>query len=391
MTEKSKKFVKKGSDDVAGLLVDFANEFEARADEIRIQQSKLDYVHELNYEGLHYKRFTRKNHNYLVAYVIFYAFFLILGALSFVSIESPGETAARINLRKSRNAFLTKHNIRDDDLEAFLKEVVSASERGISVLRNASSSELNWSFGQALFFSSTVVTTIGYGHVTPISETGKIFCMIYATLGIPLTLVLLSAIVDRLMVPVSGLLGFMNAKLGHLYQPFNIRLLHLLLLVVIVGLLFLVAPMFVFAYMEPGWDLLDAFYYCFISLTTIGLGDFIPGDGENVSNPTLYKTLTTCYLILGLAGVMLALSVFYQIPQLNLGQLFTEYGSGASEAEKMRLSGAGGPCYSGPTGLYIPQRDEEVRRAVVRIRPRGDDSPSPEDTTPMHARDIRVP
>ncbi|XP_059609475.1 potassium channel subfamily K member 1-like isoform X2 [Phlebotomus argentipes] len=321
-----------------------------------------------------------------------YVLFLVVGAAIFSAIEAPrmDEFAKKLNLARSN--FLKKYScVDDDDLEAFLKEVVSASERGISILRNASSSELNWSFGQALFFSSTVVTTIGYGHVTPLSETGKIFCMIYATLGIPLTLVLLSAVVDRLMIPVSSLLGFMNAKLGHLYQPFNIRLLHLLLIVVVIGLLFLVAPMFVFAYMEPGWDLLDAFYYCFISLTTIGLGDFIPGDGENVANPTLYKTLTTCYLLLGLSGVMLALSVFYQIPQLNLGQLFTEYGSGASESEKMRLSGAGAPCYSGPTGLYIPQRDEEVRRAVVRIRPRGEDSPSPEDTTPMHARDIRVP
>lgn len=104
----------------------------------------------------------------------------------------------------------------------------------------------------------------------------------------------------------------------------------------------------------------------------------------------MYKIGTTVYLILGLIGMMLTLTVFYEIPQLNLGQLFTE--TNASEAEKLRLSGGSGPrCYSGPAGLYIPQRDEEVQRAVVRIRPRGEDSPSPDDTTPMHARDIRVP
>lgn len=48
----------------------------------------------------------------------------------------------------------------DEDLEAFLTEVVKANDRGISPLRNASN-ELNWGFGQALFFASTVVTTIG--------------------------------------------------------------------------------------------------------------------------------------------------------------------------------------------------------------------------------------
>lgn len=50
--------------------------------------------------------------------------------------------------------------ISDDDLEEFLKAVITANDRGISPLRNATN-EMNWSFGQALFFSSTVVTTIG--------------------------------------------------------------------------------------------------------------------------------------------------------------------------------------------------------------------------------------
>lgn len=48
----------------------------------------------------------------------------------------------------------------DDDLEEFLRAVIEANDRGISPLRN-STNEMNWSFGQALFFSSTVVTTIG--------------------------------------------------------------------------------------------------------------------------------------------------------------------------------------------------------------------------------------
>lgn len=86
---------------------------------------------------------------------------------------------------------------------------------------------------------------------------------------------------------------------------------------------------------------------------------------------------------------MLSLNVFYDIPQLNLGQLFTESTANFGETEKLRS--ARNPCYSGPAGLYLPQRDDEIR-AVVRIRPRAnDDSPSPEDPTPTHAKDIRMP
>lgn len=81
--------------------------------------------------------------------------------------------------------------------------------------------------------------------------------------GIPLTLVLVSAAVEReslnaivgcgvgefillyflllsvgLMSPVTWLLGALNSRLGHLYQPFNIRVLHLTIIMSIVLILF---------------------------------------------------------------------------------------------------------------------------------------------------------
>lgn len=48
----------------------------------------------------------------------------------------------------------------ENDLESFLKLVIAASGHGISPLLN-STNDLNWSFGQAFFFSGTVITTIG--------------------------------------------------------------------------------------------------------------------------------------------------------------------------------------------------------------------------------------
>ncbi|CAG9137371.1 unnamed protein product [Plutella xylostella] len=118
----------------------------------------------------------------------------------------------------------------DADLESLLDVVVLASNRGVSAARNVSGGP-NWSFGQSLFFASTVVTTIGYGHVTPLSKPGKLFCMVYALLGIPLTLVLLSALVERLLLPATAMLRALNARLGHLYRPFTIRLVHLSIIV----------------------------------------------------------------------------------------------------------------------------------------------------------------
>ena len=54
-------------------------------------------------------------------------------------------------------------------------------------------------------------------------STGKVFCMIYALIGIPFTLFLLSILVEKMMRPVNQLLELMNSKLGHLYSSVQIR------------------------------------------------------------------------------------------------------------------------------------------------------------------------
>lgn len=328
----------------------------------------------------------------LVIFILFYAFYLVSGALVFSALEAPLENQIRLDVIRAKADFIAKNpGVADDDLEALLDEVIKASNRGVVASRNMSGGP-NWSFGQSLFFSSTVVTTIGYGHVTPLSKPGKLFCMMYALLGIPLTLVLLSALVERLLLPATAMLRGLNASLGHLYRPFTIRLVHLMIIVTMLVVLFLVVPASVFAYLEPDWDFLDSFYYCFISLTTIGLGDYIPGDAPGQPYRPLYKVFTTFYLLIGLTFLMLTLTVFYDIPQLNLSTVFSSIKLD-EDPEKMRLSGSGvmGPGY-GIGGLVM--RDDynhhDQRRSVVHIRPHLDDSPSPEDTTPVHARDIRV-
>jgi potassium channel subfamily K protein 1 len=53
--------------------------------------------------------------------------------------------------------------------------------------------------------------------------------MVYALIGIPMTLLLLTAVVERLLIPLGVALRFLNHKLGHLYSPLTIRILHLAL------------------------------------------------------------------------------------------------------------------------------------------------------------------
>ena len=147
---------------------------------------------------------------------------------------------------------------------------------------------INW----RIFLSS--FSFAGYGRVTPLSEAGKGFCILYALIGIPLTLVFFTAIVERLMIPATIFLHFLFRQLGHLYKVFHIQVLHLFIIGILVLVFFFLIPAWIYTSIEPSWNYLDAFYYCFVSLTTVGLGDYIPGDNPDQELRPLYKVCTTC-------------------------------------------------------------------------------------------------
>lgn len=129
--------------------------------------------------------------------------------------------------------------------------------------------------------------------MTPLSDAGKVFCLLYAIVGIPLTLIMFTAIVERMMIPTSWFLKWLTSKIGHLYQTFHIRMFHLLIIIGLVLVFFYLIPAGIYATIEPNWNYLDSFYYCLISLTTIGLGDYIPGDTIDQPHRAVYKVATT--------------------------------------------------------------------------------------------------
>ncbi|XP_023327035.1 uncharacterized protein LOC111700379 [Eurytemora carolleeae] len=74
--------------------------------------------------------------------------------------------------------------------------IISLKEKGWDGKEEEST--VTWSFTGALFYSITVITTIGYGHIAPRTPVGKVVTIFYAILGIPLTVLCWSNIGDAM-------------------------------------------------------------------------------------------------------------------------------------------------------------------------------------------------
>ncbi|XP_032168753.1 potassium channel subfamily K member 18 [Mustela erminea] len=61
----------------------------------------------------------------------------------------------------------------------------------------------DWSFLSSLFFCCTVISTVGYGHIYPVTRLGKYLCMLYALFGIPLMFLVLTDMGDILATLLS--------------------------------------------------------------------------------------------------------------------------------------------------------------------------------------------
>ncbi|XP_028321071.1 potassium channel subfamily K member 6 [Gouania willdenowi] len=250
----------------------------------------------------------------LTFFLLFYTIYLLFGALVFSSLERPVEEQLHADMSRLKRDFLNVSCVSAAELDAFLLRVLTAKKYGVSALGNNSSSS-NWDLTSSMFFANTLVTTVGYGHTTPLSDGGKVFSIFYALLGVPFTMLVLTACVQRLMFPlVLGPVGLLQRS-G--LDPRPAATVHLVLLMVLVVLLFFVTPAAVFGVVETSWSYLDGFYFCFISLCTIGLGDYVPGMEPEQKYRALYQSAVMVYLFLGLMMMYLLLRTFHKMADLH--------------------------------------------------------------------------
>lgn len=232
--------------------------------------------------------------------------YLFIGAAVFRKLESDNEAETKVVSKNRLKEFLVNAScIEPEKFEEILQMVLKAYDEGVLVTDSTESVD-NWGFWSSFFFSATVVTTIGYGHISPSTFEGRLFCLFYAVVGIPLVGVFLAGLGGQLSTPIKK---FKNASSNRCIKVIKTVVIALFGFALLVFL-----PAVGFHYRE-NWTIFEAIYYSVITLTTIGFGDFVVGQTETAYSGW-YKVLTIVWIFVGLAWFAVVLS--------DIGDYFTK-------------------------------------------------------------------
>lgn len=270
-------------------------------------------------------------HIFLVLLLCAYVF---IGGAMFYSLESPNEvtdlketivlmqgiiaemTVDVINVTLSYNGTTRDEKVAKM-IKVYYKTMLEAEGRYHgSVWHKAENLDLHlmWYYSSATFYAMTLFTTIGYGTIVCQTVWGRALSVIYACIGIPLMLVVLGDIGEWFQKILTKtyiyfLIKWRNFRKKKLSTPLDEIFLPMWIALPLV-LIYIISCTMVIHWFDhnegnkPGIGFPDAFYFTFISLTTIGLGDVMP---YNIQ----YSPLLAAAFLLGLALVSIVNTSIY--------------------------------------------------------------------------------
>ena len=237
-----------------------------------------------------------------LALLSFYLLYLLVGGYIFHTLEMPND-CKNIQERYKKSQKLNKivQRIQNDNLTDFqknniselLKEIneqfrldnsrVHISDLDSSIPPNCTHVELKWNFASSLLFAFTAITTIGYGNLSPDTILGKLICLVYCLLGVPINAFLITSIGSYFQGKLKKFISRWSR--GSETKVFVMKIIFQVLIYLILGpLLFILVPSLVLIHIEVKWSYVEAIYFSFITLTTIGFGDLVPGKSLETLN-----------------------------------------------------------------------------------------------------------
>ncbi|XP_068743602.1 potassium channel subfamily K member 17-like [Montipora capricornis] len=227
--------------------------------------------------------------------------YIIIGAFIFQAIEGTNENKNGNSgelFKEIKKNITETFNMTDAEFDNFVRQIESAT--------SSSPQGKEWTYVHAMSFIIQLLTTIGYGNITPVTTAGRILCIFYALFGIPLNIwllqfvgqvvlngqqILVTRVEKDLLKKNSEQVNFLNEKCA-------------LLGVLLLFTLLLICTGIQVALEE--WTFLEGFYCYFITFATVGFGDLIPG--QSTSGLGLLRIFLIIFGLVAMSNVLNALA-----------------------------------------------------------------------------------
>nr|XP_007970905.2 potassium channel subfamily K member 17 isoform X1 [Chlorocebus sabaeus] len=234
-----------------------------------------------------------------------YLTYLALGTGVFWTLEGRAAQDSSRSFQRDKWELLQNFTCLDRPaLDSLIRDVVQAYKNGASLLSNTTGMG-RWELLGSFFFSVSTITTIGYGNLSPNTMAARLFCIFFALVGIPLNLVVLNRLGHLMQQGVNHC----SSRLGGTWQdPGKARWLAGSGALLSGLLLFLLLPPLLFSHME-GWSYMEGFYFAFITLSTVGFGDYVIGMNPSQRYPLWYKNVVSLWILFGMAWLALIIKL----------------------------------------------------------------------------------
>ncbi|XDA78534.1 hypothetical protein R6Z07F_008628 [Ovis aries] len=269
--------------------------------------------------------------------LLVYISYIMFGALIFGALERDFEVQQRRLAVKAKADFLkNRSNMTKEDVRRFVQMMTSLILSGIPPTGNRTT-VFFWTFTNSFITCIITLSTIGYGTIFPKTSGGQMFCVVFATVGIPLTIMLFKYIFILVYLPFEKFGIYLQHK-G--LNEKNVYLWKNLFFAATGSLFFLVLPPFLFMSLE-NWSYIEGIYYSFNTISAIGFGDYTV-----VSNPTkdnqdiTYSILLLIWNLYGLAWIALLFNLIARCFQ-EMGSRLSKDTSETEVEEEKELSRSG--------------------------------------------------